>query len=298
MNNHREIIGIIIAIGSALVFGLYPAATRGAYAEGANVIFIILFTTFFRAGTMSLFCMASKRKLFKSKNDIKTAVENGFFQMASIIGILGGMAFLPGPVVITIMFSYTVLLYLYLVFKREEKLNAVTLLSVVMALIGLSMVVGAQDKFVDLSMIGLILAVMAALATATRMYRYGALLKRLDPAIVGAETFIFVLLFSCLLMFYEWPVTPVSSQGWMWAGVAALSLSIGNFGMFYGIQLLGSFKFAFFIKLEPIFGAIFAFMLIGETLTITQYLGMGVVVVSLCIYQLMQNNLNARKKLI
>jgi drug/metabolite transporter (DMT)-like permease len=287
-DKRRDLLGILVAIGSALIFGLYPAATRGAYAEGANAVFIILFTTFFRATTMALFCFATQRRLFAKKNDIKIAMQNGFFQTASIVGILGGMAFLPGPVVITIMFSYTLMLYLFLIFKKEEKLDVVILLTVIAAFIGLCLVVGAEDKFINLPLTGLGLAGLAALATATRMYRYGQLLKHSDPAVVGAETFIFVLIFCCALIVYEIPIWPTSLQGWLWAVLAAFSLSLGNFGMFYGIQLIGSFKFAFFIKLEPVFGAIFAFLLIGEILNPSQYVGVGIIVASLFIYQALQ----------
>jgi drug/metabolite transporter (DMT)-like permease len=235
---------------------------------------------------MTLFCLISKRRLFKSLDDIKAGMQNGIFQTASIVGILGGMVFLPGPVVITIIFSYTTLLYLYLVFKKEEKLDFVTLLSVIAAFVGLGLVVGINNKLADLSYIGLGLSVFAALAAATRMYRYGEVLKHSDPAVIGAQTFVFVLIFSCFLFFYQVPVWPVSFQGWLWAGLAAFSLSLGTFGMFYGIKLIGSFKFAFFIKLEPIFGAVFSFLLIGETLNVVQYAGMAIVILSLCVYQI------------
>lgn len=175
-NKHGELLGILIAIGSALIFGLYPAATRGAYAEGANAVFIILFTTFSRATTMASFCLLSERRMFAKKSSIGMAMQNGFFQTASGAGVLGGMAFLPGPVVITVLFSYTLLLYLYLVFKKEEQLNFGTLLSVIVALVGLGLAVGTEHKFTNLSLTGLGLAGLGALATATRVYRYGQLL--------------------------------------------------------------------------------------------------------------------------
>ncbi len=42
----KETLGVLIALASAAVFGLYPPATRGAYADGVNQAFLILFTTF------------------------------------------------------------------------------------------------------------------------------------------------------------------------------------------------------------------------------------------------------------
>ncbi len=131
------------------------------------------------------------------------------------------MQFLPGPVVITILFSYTLMLYLFLVFKGEEKLNLQTLIPVFLAFIGLSLVVNVQDKLEEVSLPGLCLAFMAAIATATRFYAYGNVLKKNDPAVIGAETFIFTLLLCSLITFYQTPLLPQSTMGWVWAGSSA-----------------------------------------------------------------------------
>jgi drug/metabolite transporter (DMT)-like permease len=293
VKDRRDLLGILIAAGSAMVFGLYPAATRGAYADGANAVFIIMLTAFCRGFTTGLFCLFTHRNLFVEKTSLKNGISNGFFQALSIFGILGGMAFMPGPVVITIMFSYTMLLYLYMVLVGEERASIVTFLSVITAFAGLGLVVGVQDKFHGLSVIGLALAALAAITTATRVYRFGQLLKNTHPAVVSTETFIFVFLFSCLLMLHQLPVTPQHLSGWLWAGLATLSLCIGNFGMFYSIAMLGPFKYAFFVKLEPVFAALFAFLLIGETLHTSQYIGIAMVVSSLLVYQIYETRRKA-----
>jgi len=291
----KETLGVLIALGSAAVFGLYPPATRGAYADGVNQAFIILFTTFWRTASLTLFCLGTKRPFLRKKENIKNGISNGFFQTASTVGILGAMQFLPGPVVITIVFSYTLMLYLFLVFKGEEKLNLQTLIPVFLAFIGLSLVVNVQDKLEEVSLPGLCLAFMAAIATATRVYAYGNVLKKNDPAVIGAETFIFTLLFCSLLTFYQTPLLPQSTMGWVWSGSSAAALSLGTFGMFYGISMIGAFKFSLFIKLEPVFGAIFSVILIGEKLNPTQYLGMATVILSLLVYQVLQHRQAAKK---
>lgn len=291
----KETLGVLIALASAAVFGFYPPATRGAYADGVNPAFIILFTTFWRTASLSLFCLGTKRPLLRKKENIKNGILNGFFQTASTVGILGAMQFLPGPVVITILFSYTLMLYLFLVFKGEEKLNPQTLIPVFFAFIGLTLVVNVQDKLEEVSLPGLCLAFMAAIATATRVYAYGNVLKKNDPAVIGAETFIFTLLFCSLLTFYQTPLLPQSTMGWVWAGSSAAALSLGSFGMFYGISMIGAFKFSLLTKLEPISGAIFSVILIGEKLSPTQYLGMATVILSLLAYQVLQHRQAAKK---
>lgn len=287
--------GLIVTIASAVIFGFYPPATRAVYADGGNAVFIVLLTTFARAFSLLLFCIAKGLPVLRTWPDIRTGMVNGIFQTLSIIGILGGMAFLPGPLVIIILFSYTLMLYGYIVCKKEEPFNKATLLLVFMALVGLALSLNVQNNFKGLRWEGVALAFIAALATATRVYAFGRLSHSKAPTVIGAETFLFVLLFSCSLLFFNAPLLPTTINGAIWAGVAALSLSLGSFGTFYGIALLGAFKFSFFVKLEPIFGALFCALFINETLSYGQYIGMAIVVGSLISYQYLQQRSAAGK---
>lgn len=282
---NKDLFGILVVISSAIIFALYPSATKGVYAGAGNAFFVILFTTFWRALSLAGFCVLRGRKLYTDKQSIKSSLTNGIFQTASIIGILGGMVYLPGSIVIVIMFSHTLMIYCFLVFKKEEKANIRTIISVIVALIGLSFVLNIYSNFQGIHLGGLALAFMAAIATALRLYAYGNLVKDRNPAVIGAETFIVVMIISCFGFLFYTPIAPTTQEGWIWAGIAAASLSIGNFGMFYGIRLIGAFKLSFFAKIEPVFATLFSAVLIHEFLEPSQYLGMALIIGSLLSYQ-------------
>ncbi len=195
--NNKELAGTIVIIFSALVFALYPSATRAVYENAGNAFFIILFTTFWRAFTLFGFCLIKKHSLFANKQDTKSAVINSVFQATSIIGILGGMMYLPGAIVIVILFTNTLILYLVYAFKGKEPLNVLTIMSITVALIGLGLVLNVYDNFQGIHMGGLALAFMASIATASRLYSFGNLVKTRNPAAVGAETFTLVLALFC-----------------------------------------------------------------------------------------------------
>lgn len=56
--------------------------------------------------------------------------------------------------------------------------------------------------------------------------------------------------------------------------------------MFYAIAILGAFQWSLITKLEPISTALYAYLVLGELLRPSQYAGMGLVLVSLGLYQL------------
>ena len=286
MNSFR---GIIIAIISAAIFGLYPPTAKLAYADGANATFMILATTFCRAISLSIYCLVKGQRILPTAGKFGSVFKGGFFQALSIFGIIASLVFLPGPVMIIIMFSHTIMLLFYLAYKREILLTPVTVCSTLCALLGLSFVLDVWSQDSNLSLIGIALAFTAAVATMSRLYIFGKLTLELPPAVVGAQTFTMAFIFTLLLMFFEMPMAPETSEGFFWAFICCASLSTATFGMFFGIALLGSFRWSLFVKCEPIFTAIFSVILLHEVLQLSQYFGMLLVLISLVSYQLLEN---------
>ncbi len=288
----RTGIGLLLTLGSAAFFGVYPAAARYAYADGANATFVMLLTTTVRMLAFCLFCAITRKALFATKTHTLHGAIGGFFQTVSIVGIFGALVFIPGPVMIIIVFSHTLMLLLYMAWRGEVRLDAVTLGSTLLAMLGLTLVLDLWGQSANYSWLGMGLAFMSALATAVRFYVYGREMQTRNPAIVGAENFVFsvVLLIPIGLLFPS--VMPHSMAGLSWAMVGAITQALATFCMFYGLAALGAFRFSLFLKLEPIFTAVFAVLIIHEVLAMHQYLGIVIVLASLLAYQYSQ----ARRK--
>ena len=285
--DRREFIGILICVISAVIFGLYPPASRGAYQDGANITFVILVTTFCRFAGLYALAFMKKKKIFQDFHEYKTSLYAGIFQALSIIGILGGAFFMPGAVVIIIMFSYSLMLLFFSAWRKEMKLNIANITSTLTALLGLGMVLNIGSDGFSYPLIGIALAFMAAVATFARTYIFGQQSKKArHPLVTGTETFAVASFLLLLLLFWELPEIPQSSFGGLMTATAALSLTLGSFGMFYGISYLGSYKFSMIMKLEPIFTTLFGIVLIGDVLAIPQYAGIVLVLASLISLQL------------
>lgn len=284
----RQTLGILIAVLSAVAFAFYGPGARGAYAEDVNAIFMILFTTISRAIALYLFCLFRKQKVYADTKSIKDGMTGGFIQALSIAGIFGGLIYLPSAIVSIVIFTHTLMLLLFMAFKREIKLDIVSGGTTIIAFIGLTFVLDVWQQQFTLSTIGLALTFMGALATMTRIYIYANQMKTKAPAIVGAEAFIFTSLYVCLLAFFEMPMMPHTTMGWVWVSIACLSLVTGTLGMFYGVSMLGAFQFSLLLKLEPIFVAVISAVLLHEILEWQQYFGILLVLGSLACYQLME----------
>jgi len=281
--------GIIIALLSAIAFGLYPPAAKMAYAEGGNSTFVIIATTFARAAILSCYCLVKGQRLLPKPGKWRVTFTGGFFQALSIFGIISSLRYLPGPIMIIILFSHTIMLLFFLAYKGEIRLTRLAVLTTLCALLGLSFVLDAWSQDSHLSLLGLGLALIGAIATMSRLYIFGKQVLTLPPAVVGAQTFSMALLFIVLLALVEKPVPPATALGLFWTLVCCMSLAAGSFGTFFGIAILGSFRWSLFLKFEPIFTAFFSVLILNEILQLSQYFGMLLVLGSLVTYQIFES---------
>lgn len=277
-------LGLLLTVITAVLYGFYPSAIRTVYAEGGNTVFVILATTFTRMLVLLGFTHYAGQRIFQTKTDVRNAITGGFLQALTIIGIFASLVYLPGPLVIIIVFTHTLMLLFYMAARGEMKLTANALFASVVALLGLSFVLDIWHPQ-SLNWIGIGLAFASALGTGARMYFYGHLTRSRPPAVVGAESFIVACLLVLLCLTVQMPTLPHTPAALAWAVAGCLSIGLATLSMLYALSLLGTFQTSLLAKMEPLFTAIFAALLIGELLKPTQYAGMALVLASLAAYQ-------------
>lgn len=285
--NHKY--GVIVAFITAMIFGLHPSASRAAYADGANIPFVLLLTTFIRTIFLSGVCYGTGNKLLADKGHRRWSALAGLFQALAMFGIIGGVSYLPGPLIIISLYTCPLFLLLFLVFKGEERFTMIALAAIVLVLSGASMVLEVWNITSGSNAIGLAFAVLGIGATVGRMYIYGQQVKIRNPMVVGAEAMGIAFLLLISLVFWQIPIPPQTVEGWGWVLASSMSLSLGSIGMLYGIALCGTFRWSILNKMEVIFTALFAVLLLGEGLSLIQYAGMAIVIGSLVTYQLISH---------
>lgn len=287
--------GILITLLAALLFGMFPSCARLFYADGGNQITFIIVTTFSRMFFLVSAAVLQGGKFFPSRSDTKEALKGGLCQALSATGVLTAMLYLPGAVVMCILFTHTLMLLLLYVIKKEIPLTFHILICTCAALLSLTVILDVWNTETHFSLIGFTFAFGAAAVTVFRMYVYQQQTKKREPMIVGAENFIFSLLFTLLLLMYESPVMPEHSMSYVYLLIASVSMGIGTICMFYGISLLGSFKFSLLVKIEPLFTLIYGVILAKEYLKFSQTLGVVGLVASLMAFQWFEMNKKQKK---
>lgn len=135
---------------------------------------------------------------------------------------------------------------------------------------------------------GDLLCIAAALFYATHIIVTGRWASQSDTIQLGIYQLGFTALFGILFsILFETPTLPHTSQSWL----AVLSLSILCSAIGFVVQTVAQ-KYTtpahtgVIFSLEPVFAALFAFLLTGETLTLRGYIGAGLVLLSVLIAEI------------
>ncbi len=279
--------GFLIALAASFFFGLWPVAVRGVYAAGGDVGFALSSMTWARALMMALFCLVTRRPLFATREAVMQGIVGGFFQAVCLATLYAALKTLSGPIVIIILFSSTLMLLFFMAWRGEIRLDVATVATTCGALAGLGFVLDLWHAQNAATIKGIVLAFVAALAAMSRLYVYGKQVKLRHPIVVGAESFLVAAaMLSPVLFLGVHP--PVTWMGGAYAVLGCVAVTLGSFAMFYGIELLGSFKLSLFSKMEPVFTSIFSTLLLGEVLKSSQYAGIAMVLGSLALYQVFE----------
>ena len=278
--------GTIIAFVSPIIFGLYPAAIRGVYAAGGNAALVLIVTTWVQFVVLLAFSAVRGQRIFVQPGAFKSSLIGGAFQTASVLGFISALQFISAPLMITLLFLYPLIVLFVMVARGETCLDAATVITTLTALLGLTLVLDVWHLHGKENLIGILLALFGAAATAGRIYVFGKFASNRNPAVIGAESFAVSSVLILFIAFVQFPHAPDRLAGDVYLLLASASLGLGTLGMVYGISLLGPFRWSLYLKSEPVFTALFSLLFLGEGLRPLQYIGMIVVLGSLAVYQI------------
>lgn len=173
----------------------------------------------------------------------------------------------------------------------NESLNKYKILGMIVGLIGILSITisGAESSNVEIHMPGLPELFLAIAVTA-----YSAGWFIINPLITkhkyspiyinGIASFISALICTALMVITQTSF-PVSPEFWQWAGIQTLFSSIICYSLYmYLLHFYSTNFLAFACFLEPIFAAIYGWILLSETPSITFWIATIIISIGLCLF--------------
>jgi len=245
--------------------GIIPTDLVQARVTYSCLILMIVFGLFYREG------------LKIEKRDI------GYFALLGIGGFalvqytyFYSISKLDIGIAISVQYTAPTMIVIYSALFLKEKIGLRTVLSILLALIGCFLVIGAYDAdWSNLNWDGILGALSSALVFAFYTIYSEKGLKKYSAWTV----FFYVVLFATIFWNIIHPPFVLVGQGWSWEvwsgilGVAILGTLIPFALFFLALKQLDPIRLSVTSTLEPIFATIVAFIALGEALSFWQICG-------------------------
>jgi drug/metabolite transporter (DMT)-like permease len=278
-DRRRQLLGGALVTLSAASIAVVPTLARFAYDGGSNTVTVIATRGIVSTVCCFLVLMALKRPLTISRKGLAITIVLGVLYAIHLYGLLEAVHYLPVNMVILIFYLHPLIVGVVAMLAGRERMGWKSLSALAAALIGLGLTMGFS--FGALSLFGIGLALMAALLAAAIIISGSHAMRDCDSLVVITYMMLssaVVLAVFSLAQPIEWPVTP---SGWIGFAGVAVAYTIGTITFFAAIPLLGTVRAAMISNLEPVLGILFAMLVLGETVSTLQGLGIVAVIGSI-----------------
>ncbi|MGL4440160.1 MAG: EamA family transporter [Bosea sp. (in: a-proteobacteria)] len=265
-------LGVAMAIGSAAGYGLNIVTAQIAASVGISGALMVFYRVFLMLACVGVAFVASRQSLKVAQGERKALIVFGL--SSSVIGTayLSSVAFLPISVAAVLFYLFPVFIVLAEPFVEKTRLGLAQVLIVVLAFAGVALVVGPGfDRFDPR---GLALAFLAAIGASIQFFAAA----RMPKTSTAAKLFWGHLVVLPGVMATLWWIDGFRSPAIFAAAPWAVAVTLGAYVISIALQIASLTRISAAIGgltfcAEPLFASLFAALILGERLVLTQYAG-------------------------
>lgn len=275
-----KIKGSICGILAAISYGTNPLGALNLYADGMNANSVIFYRYGLATAILAAIMLVQKKSFAVTRHEFLVLTALGVLMAASSLSLYCSFNYMDAGIASTILFVYPVMVAVMMALFFKERVTLVTALSIVLALLGISMLYKGGDG-AALSTVGVILVMISSLTYAV----YIIIVNKSSLMMSSVKLTFYVLLIGTLMIFaYSFTnnsarLMPLSSpMMWVYALVLAVFPTVVSLIlMVIAVHNVGSTPTAVMGALEPITAVCIGIFVFGEAFTVR--LGIGIVLI-------------------
>ncbi len=284
--------GIACALTAAALYGLIPNFSRAAFENGIPAYETTFVRTAIIAMLLSIFAVLRNERLVISRAALPPFAAQAAATAAISICYLAAGQFIPVGLAVIIFFTFPVIILLVAPIVEGQRPGWRQVAIALFAFAGLGIAMGADFRGLDPR--GIALAAVASLSCVVQFYSGRRMSRHATPVVFGSLVHLAILPVTLAVAVWMNGGTMKMFTG---AGVAppgyAFLLGVGVVYVFAysvhmtSLRLAPAPTVAPFYNIEPMVTAGVAAALLGERLTLPQYLGGGMVLTALAMASLL-----------
>jgi drug/metabolite transporter (DMT)-like permease len=273
----KRLIGILLIAISAASFGTLAIFGRYAYADGMD-IFTALFIRFGVSAVFMTVILILRKEHFPSRRILAQLVGMGALgYVGQSFMYMSAIKYASAGLVALLLYLYPMFVFVLSVMILHEKVTAVKVIALVLALVGAALTVDPNGG----QLIGALMAIAAALIYSVYIIVGTGVMKHVSA--IQSSTIIFASagMVYGVLTFVNGAHFPASISGWLaMLGMIVFSTIIPVVTFLAGLERIGPTNAAMLSTLEPVITVLLAAWLFGERLMPIVLVGGGLILVA------------------
>ena len=266
--------GVILAIISAICYGMNPLGALFLYEEGLNVNSVIFYRFIFASILLAIFMLIKKDSFYLKFKEIILLALLGLLFGISAISLFNSFLYMDAGLASTVLFIYPIFVAIIMALFFKEKNPIITILSIIFAFLGVVLLYESDGA--NVSNFGIFLVIVSSLCYAIYIVIINQYLK-LSALKVTFYSMLFCTITILIHSFFDSSlnIMPLVNLN-MWFYTIFLALVptiISLLFLIKAIQLIGSTSASILGALEPLTAVLIGVYVFNEKITFWLVIG-------------------------
>ncbi|HRG61079.1 MAG TPA: DMT family transporter [Aliarcobacter cryaerophilus] len=266
--------GVILAIISAICYGMNPLGALFLYEEGLNVNSVIFYRFIFASILLAIFMIIKKDSFYLKFKEIILLALLGLLFGISAISLFNSFLYMDAGLASTVLFIYPIFVAIIMALFFKEKNSIITILSIVFAFIGVVLLYESDGA--NVSNFGIFLVIVSSLCYAIYIVIINQYLK-ISALKVTFYSMLFCTITILIHSFFDSSLNIMPLVNFnMWFYTIFLALVptiISLLFLIKAIQLIGSTSASILGALEPLTAVLIGVYVFNEKITFWLVIG-------------------------
>ena len=287
--------GVILAIISAICYGMNPLGALFLYEEGLNVNSVIFYRFIFASILLAIFMIIKKDSFYLKFKEIILLALLGLLFGISAISLFNSFLYMDAGLASTVLFIYPIFVAIIMALFFKEKNSIITILSIVFAFIGVVLLYESDGA--NVSNFGIFLVIVSSLCYAIYIVIINQYLK-MSALKVTFYSMLFCTITILIHSFFDSSLNIMPLVNFnMWFYTIFLALVptiISLLFLIKAIQLIGSTSASILGALEPLTAVMIGVYVFNEKITFWLVIGIVFILFGVILIVLKDYILNFR----
>ena len=266
--------GVILAIISAICYGMNPLGALFLYEEGLNVNSVIFYRFIFASILLAIFMLIKKDSFYLKFKEIILLALLGLLFGISAISLFNSFLYMDAGLASTVLFVYPIFVAIIMALFFKEKNSIITILSIIFAFLGVVLLYESDGA--NVSNFGIFLVIVSSLCYAIYIVIINQYLK-ISALKVTFYSMLFCTITILIHSFFDSSlnIMPLINFN-MWFYTLFLALVptiISLLFLIKAIQLIGSTSASILGALEPLTAVLIGVYVFNEKITFWLVIG-------------------------